>query len=120
MEPISLLALDDEFSRVSKIHSWHILPGLRDYVYHQVPGSRLACICQGACDRLLCFVRDSQNRGQRQQPLPRPAGLCRPGQRGTTPRGGARRLLNNGLRCGEGVWFGTPNTVGGILGAGIV
>src|SRR6266498_6166237 len=55
MEPIPFFALDDEFCRVGKICCpWSVISRLRDYVDHQVPGSRLACVCQGACDRLLC------------------------------------------------------------------
>src|SRR6266403_2214963 len=42
MKPVAFFALDDEFCRVGKIWSpWSVLPGLRDYIDHQVPRSRL-------------------------------------------------------------------------------
>ncbi len=120
MEPIPFLALDDELCRVGKICCPRsVISRLRDYVDHQVPGSRLTYLCQRARDRLLCFVRGSENLRQR-------CGRCRgqpgnigSGQRGTMPRAGVRRLLNNGLRCGEGVVFGKLTRLA-ILGAGIM
>jgi hypothetical protein len=66
MEPIPFFTLDDEFCRVGKICCpWSVISRLRDYVDHQVPGSRLTYLCQRASDRLLCFVRGSQNPRQR-------------------------------------------------------
>ena len=83
-----------------------IFPGLRDNVDHQVPSSRLTCICQRARDRLLCFVPEAPGIRQRGSRCSGQPGNIGSGQRGTTPRGGARRLLNNGLPCGEGVVLG--------------
>src|SRR5438067_8223769 len=58
MQPISFLALDNKFSRVSKVVSpRRKLPGLRDHINHQIPGSSLAYLCQRPRDHLLCFVR---------------------------------------------------------------
>ena len=70
MEPVALLALDDEFTWISKIVSpWRILSSLRDYIDHQVPGSGLAYLCQRARDGLFSFViRRSSNSMQRGSP----------------------------------------------------
>ena len=107
MEPISFLALDNEFTgSVRSVGPWRVLPSLRNYVDHQVPGSRLTRLRQGACDRLLCFVGGCEIRHRFGSRCSGQPGNIGPGQRGTTPRGGARRLLNNGLPCGEGVVFG--------------
>ena len=46
MEPVSLFALDDKVARGKIRGVWLILSRLRDYVDHQVPGSRLTCLCQ--------------------------------------------------------------------------
>ncbi len=107
MEPISFLAFGNQSYR-KILGVWSISSSLRNNVDHQVPGSRLTCICQSARDRLLCLVRrgsgNPMQRGSRRSG--QPGNICS-GQRGTTPRGGARRLLNNGLRCGERVVWET-------------
>ena len=42
MEPVSFFPLDDELCRIGEICcTGSVLPRLRDYVDHQVPGSRL-------------------------------------------------------------------------------
>ncbi len=100
------------------------MPGLRDHVDHQVPGSRLTCLRQRARDRLLCFVPEAPrtrcSAGSRCRGQP---GNIGSGQRGATPGRGTRRLLNDGLPCGEGVVFGKLDNgswLAGIFGAGIV
>src|SRR5262249_54112442 len=104
MEPIPFLALYGKSCRVAEVRGARsVLPRLCDYIDHEVPGSRLTCVRQRARDRLLCFVRDSENR---RQPCGGDSG--QPGniasvQRGTMPSGGVRRFLNNCLRCVEGV-----------------
>src|SRR5256885_1492527 len=103
MEPVPFFTLNDEFCRVGKIRCpGSVLPCLRDYVDHQIPRSRLTCLCQGASDCLPCFGRACEVRhgcgGRGDQP-----GYITSGQRGTTPRSVARRLLNNGLPCGESI-----------------
>ena len=54
MEPIPFFALDDEFCRVAelgRLRPRNVFSRLRDYVDHQIPGSRLACALQerGRC-----------------------------------------------------------------------
>src|SRR5512133_976394 len=104
MEPISFLALYDEFCRVGKIcRTRSVLSRLRDYVDHQVPGSRLTYLCQRASDRLLCFIRDSERTRQRgSRGSGQPGNVC-PVYGSTTCRSSCG---NNGLPCSESVWFG--------------
>ena len=107
MEPISFLAFDYKVTTRKILGVWFISSSLCNNVYHQIPGPRLTRICQSARDRLLCLVRrgsgNPMQRGSRRSGQP---GNIGSGQRGTTPRGGARSLLNNGLRCGERVVLG--------------
>src|SRR5262249_35150486 len=103
VKPIPFFALDNEFCRVGEICCTRsVIARLRDYVDHQIPGSRLTYLRQRASECLLFFVRGSESGhrcdGCRDQP-----GNIAPGQHGTAPRGGARRLSNNGLPCGESV-----------------
>ena len=103
MKPIPFLPLDDKVTRCKILGVRLVFTSLGDNIDEQVPGSRLAGLCQRARDRLLGFVRGSDSSrhrcgGDRGQP-----GNVGSGQRGTMPRGGARGLLNDGLPCGEGV-----------------
>ena len=106
MEPIPFLALDDEFCRIGKICCPRsVISRLRDYVDHQVPGSRLTYLCQRASDRLLCFVRGCENQAPLRR-LQRPAGQRRLGStRDHAPRRCSSSLEQwLALRRGRRAW----------------
>ena len=116
MEPIPFFALDDEFCRVGKI--W--LSPERNFPFARLrrsSGSRFA----------LDLPLPTRARSSALLRLP---GLREPqaalaaataASRATSARvnagpcpSGVRRLLNNGLRCGEGVCLGKLTSVGGF------
>ena len=102
VQPIPFLALDNKFLDRKVLGPRLVFTGLCDNIDHQVPGSRLAYLCQRTRDRLLCFVRCCESR-HRCGGLLGKSGDIRSSRRRAT---GTCRFLHDCLSCGESVCLG--------------